>query len=161
MSPMIPRLAILGVLLLVGVGCSSSYRYEMQVINNTKRPLSVGPVLPGSQVVPGWTGPEHIAISAPQLMDQRWGATGAGPLLPGEALYLVREDTPFAQRGRLRVYDGDRTIKDLVSISDGDPDRVDILVFPGRNAFIINSSGGRLTAQPTPWQELPPRSSGK
>ena len=44
----------------------------------------------------------------------------------------------------LRIYAGTPTIDEMVAYSKDDPDRLDIYLWPGRNAYVIRSGSGRL-----------------
>jgi hypothetical protein len=145
------RYALALLLAALACGCGNpTYLYEVQVKNGTKQPLSVGLVKAGRDAIERWAGPEHIAIGAPELMDRKWGFL----VQPGFATALPPVEGPVG--GRLRVYVGDRPIKELLTVNQGDPDRLDIVLTPGRSAYEVHTRTGKLQADTVPWTEPPP-----
>ena len=142
---------IVAVMLMAGVvGCASTKAtFEVRVDNDTDRPISVGLVKEAAGVRPaaemGWVAPEDIAIHAPELSRRAWGVV----VPPGRSAVIGPQtgDFPLGLLASLRVYEGDHVIDELLLMSRGDPDRLDIDIMPGRSGYTIRIIGGRLTAR--------------
>jgi len=126
-------------------GCTTpSQSYEVEVINKTAGPLSVGLVRSGA-AASGWTGPEHVLMGAPALAHKRWGA-----LIPPGRSKVVAAEGGFTTGVYFRAYASDGTIEELASFDSKSIDRLDEPVRPGRSAYAVTDRTGRLTADEVP-----------
>ena len=137
-------------------GCSSTRTevFEVTVKNNTRQPLSAGLVKNGP-IESHWNAPSQIAIHEPTMVKKHWGTL----IEPGQTATLGPQNGKFSEGivAFLRVYMGDETIEELLSVSSNSPLRVDVPLYPGKSAFVITYEAGRLKAeaaeQPSPPQK--------
>lgn len=123
--------------------CSTPKRtYQVEVMNISSVPLSVGLVKTGGSVQQGFTAPEHVAINAPDLVSKKWG-TLVGP---GQTKVIGPIKGKFEPNSDavLRVYAGDLAVDQLIAYGKKDPGRLDIFVPPGRSGFVIDQRSGVL-----------------
>lgn len=128
------------------VGCQTTGNFTVGVINRTNEPLSVGLVKDGPPAEAYWASPTQIGISAPNLNERKWGT-----LVPAGQQAIIGPVKGKFDRGVtafLRIYSGDRTISELLAISPGSPDRIDVPLDNGRTDLVITREGTRLTATP-------------
>ena len=133
-------------LVLVGMGCSSTktYSFQVSVKNDTTRPLTVWLVKEGPPEEQGWRSPEQLARSVPQ-QEERIG----GRMLPPGKTADTGTVTGKFQPGSyawLRVYDGPQHLSEILAISRGNPSRLDIPLDPGVTRIIIKDKAGRISA---------------
>ncbi len=134
-------------------GCAqTTYPYEVQIVNRTSTIISAGLVMPGDEAVPGFIGPDQVALAAPDQMHKKWGA----PITPQPPfdVAIVRGEGPFATGPVLRVYSAYKSVGELVGYVNGDSGRADAPCPSGRHAFVVTSANGRLTATPIAWQNI-------
>ena len=128
---------------LLALGCAKQQSYQVAVRNETEGPLTVGLVKEGGTFESEWASPEEIAAATRADEQRKWdsatvrqGQTGvAGPIegtFGGDA------------RAVLRVYAGGEEMDELMAISRGSPDRIDVPLRPGKNAIIVRREKGRL-----------------
>ena len=136
------RIAILFLLFLPACTQYQTRSFEIAVKNETARPIAIGLVKNGPPQEEGWIAPHEVAIMAPQLADRKWGLV----ILPGEGKTMGPYSGKFdaGTQAILRIYAGTPTIDEMVAYSKDDPDRLDIYLWPGRNAYVIRSGSGRL-----------------
>ncbi|MCC6240209.1 MAG: hypothetical protein IT448_07935 [Phycisphaerales bacterium] len=129
------------------VGCTYSGQFTVGVVNKTDQPLSVGLVKNGPPLQPDWASPLDISLSQPNLTQQKWGTL----VPPGQAVVIGPQPGEFSKNvvAVLRVYRGDLPVDDLLAISPGSRDRLDIPLDNGSSGFIIEANENGLTAQPT------------
>ena len=137
------KLFLLASLLLLPACASAEKRTcQITVKNETAHPLSLGLVKNGPPTEDGWIAPHEVAMMAPQLADRHWGWV----LGPGE----TKTFGPYAghfdpgTHAILRVYGGTPTIDEMLAFSKDDPERLDIYLWPGKNAYVIRFGNGRL-----------------
>ncbi len=138
-------------------GCTSTPRYvfDVQVANQTHDLIHVGLVKrvpPGQAVVAEWTGPEHVAMGAPQLLGHKWGTA----LKAGEGVTFGSREADFSDGTYLRAYRSDGTTEELLGFTQDDPGRADVPIYPGRNSFEIVVEKGRLSARSIGWNAAAP-----
>ncbi len=145
---MLIRTLCLIVLMLVSVGCTYSGRFTVGVVNQTDQPLSVGLVKNGPPTEPAWASPFEIHMANPHLSGRKWGTL----VPPGEAVVIGPQSGKFAPNvvAVLRVYVGDLPVEDLLAISPGSRDRLDIPIDNGASGFVIRQGPQGLTASPAP-----------
>lgn len=140
-------------LLLITLGGCNSTRteqFDVTVHNQTPHPLTLSLAKDGPPYEAVWAAPEDIAIESPKLREQ-WRQTAGGMtgLPPGRTVDLKKLTGRFDQdtHGYLRAYAGDLTISQMLSMSRGSPDRVDVQLVPGFNEITIVLEGTHLKAQ--------------
>lgn len=154
---MLSRLIIAVFVGLFTIGCMQAPKatFEVQIINETDKTISVGLVkdAPRSLVLnagrplseDGWAAPEDIERQAPQLTERHWGE-----LIPPKGRKVLGPKTgefPAGLTAVLRVYTGDHSVDELLAVGRSDADRLDVSLWPGRSSFVITEVGGRLTAK--------------
>jgi hypothetical protein len=132
---------------LLALGCARQQSYQVAVRNESEAPLTVGLVKEGGTFESEWASPEEIAAATRADEQRKWdaatvqrGQTGvAGP---------IKGTFGDDARAVLRVYAGgaemDEEMDELMAISRGSPDRIDVPLRPGRNAIIVRREKGRL-----------------
>jgi hypothetical protein len=139
----LPALAFLLCPLLPG-GCASEHSFDVSVKNATDRPLTIGFVKLGAQASEDWASPESFALLPPSRQPINWGVVIDPHTIASRHVTGSFEPGTEAQ---LRVYGGARTLSDLLAISRGTGDRLDLMLIPdARNDFIITYPDGRLAA---------------
>ncbi len=118
--------------------------FEISVKNETVRPISVGLVKNGPPTEEGWIAPHEVAMMAPQLTDRKWGLV----IEPGQTKVLGPHSGKFQAgvQAILRIYAGTPTIEEMLSFSRGDPERLDIYLWPGKSGYVIRYDGGRISS---------------
>lgn len=141
-------LAILSVMFFV-VGCGpETKQYKVALKNDTPQPLLIGLAKSDGPFEELWASPEELAISDAQGAQRLWGRV----VPPGKSASTPIVSGKFypGDGGWLRIYAGigKRSVdfSGLLAISRGDPNRLDIRLQPGYNAFIIRDTDGNLTA---------------
>jgi hypothetical protein len=129
--------------LLLVVGCTPTYSFQVAVRNETKGPVTMGLVKEGGRGQPQWRTPESAAMGAEAGNERAWDSI---VVPPGKTGYAGPVKGKFENDSRavLRVYAGDLDLSDVLAISRGSPNRADIALEEGRNAIIVKESGGRL-----------------
>lgn len=142
------RLATLMLLLLpalpLALGCAPTRTFEIAVRNETVQPITVGVSKEGGRYEPQWASPEDAALRTRGDNDNGWSSVVVPPGKTGVA-GPVKGKFPRGAEAVLRVYAGDLRLSDVLAISRGSPDRVDVPLSPGRNAIIIRLDGKRLS----------------
>ena len=141
----------IGAVLMIGLlaGCQSGPAnevYHIAVTNQTDQPLTVGLAYPQGDYE-GWATPEQIAIARPDLMDRKWGLE---VLPPDKGVVLVGIKGP-PEGAWLRVYEGNKTITQLMAVGARSADRLDLPLRPGKNRYVITNPKVRLEAQRADW----------
>jgi hypothetical protein len=130
-------------------GCATTRHYQVILKNQTPEALTIGLAKNGGPAERDWVTPEELAIVNPQGADRPWGAV----VPPGKtASQSVTGKFYDGEAAFLRVY-SDGNLKrvgfsDLLAISRGAPNRLDLRIEPGRNAFIIRDERGVLQGLP-------------
>jgi hypothetical protein len=138
----VKRFAIFLLLLLPACTQYQTHSFEISLKNETAGPISAGLVKNGPPTEDGWIAPHEVAMMAPQLADRKWGWVVA----PGESKTFGPHNGKFAPQVHaiLRVYAGTPTIDEMISYSRDDPERLDIYLWPGKNAYVIRNQSGKL-----------------
>jgi hypothetical protein len=130
-------------LMLLGVvaGCSRTDKFDVSVRNETTGPLTLALTKDGPPFERLWAGPEDLAIESPRADEQH----GFVVLPPGKDADVSIEGKFDSQtRGYLRVYRGDLAISDMNAIGKSSPNRLDLMLTPGPNRFVIVDADGKL-----------------
>ena len=139
--------SVLALIALVGCSGTRTEKFDVLIKNEASKPVTISLAKNGPPFEPAWASPEDVAIESPRN-DEKWGIAA---LPPGKEA-SVSLDGRFepSTRGYLRVYAGDLTISEMLAVSRGSPDRLDLPLSPGRNAFVITDAGGTLKASEGP-----------
>jgi hypothetical protein len=131
-------------LLTFAAACSTAHKrtYQVEVMNISSVPLSVGLVKTGGSVQEGFTAPEHVAINAPDLVSKKWGTL----VKPGQTRLIGPAKGKFEPNSEaiLRIYAGDLAVDQLIAYGRKDPGRLDIYIPPGASTFVIDQRNGVL-----------------
>jgi hypothetical protein len=146
-------LPLLTLLPLLSLACGPKERtYSVAVRNGTERPITIGLAKEGGgPYEPVWAAPEEMAMEPasrqpdPRVMGRSWGVT-VPPGKRGEA-GPVKGTFGSGARAMLRVYSGDLTMPEVLAVSRGSPNRVDVELHEGANAYTIQNRGGKLVAE--------------
>jgi hypothetical protein len=147
----VPRLFLLLLACVAFTGCSRTDTFDIAVRNDTAGPLTLALAKDGPPYEQTWASPEELAIESPRA-DERHAYL---MLEPGKEGYVtLKGKFDRNTRGYLRAYRGDLQISEMNAIGPASTNRLDLLLRPGPNAFVIMDAGGRLTerrdASPSP-----------
>ena len=133
---------VVAVFLMVLTGCTYKETYRVMLKNETNSPLTVGFVKNGPPAESMWASPEDRAFQTADRDNTRWGE-----VIPAGKTADVQLTGTFHDRIRafLRVYQGTHTTDELLAISRGSGNRLDLILDPTRpNGFIISNKSGKL-----------------
>jgi hypothetical protein len=130
---------------LVG-GCSSVRKrdYEVNVTNESSKPVTVWLAKNGMPYEPGWKAPEDLAIEFPGKDEPI-----AGVVVPaGKTASTGKVTGQFAPGvdAILRVYLGQKKFAELLAVNRDSPDRIDIALKPGINDVLVTDRGAGIGA---------------
>jgi hypothetical protein len=147
------RITALLVLAMLLSGCGPrKEQFDVFVKNDTKNVLSIGFTKDN--------GPDQDIFMPPEFMalDDKIDASKTGwglALSPGKTA-TPNKDKPVValldDKGGnvyLRIYRGEIPLSDMIGISRGSPNRLDIVLTPGESHFSITEKDGRLIANKT------------
>jgi hypothetical protein len=140
-----PIVVLLGVVLVL-VGCAQKESYQVDVTNELDQPVTVWLTKSGPPYERPWRPPEQVAMERPGEEE----VVGGVVVPPGKSAYTPTMKGQFASDvdAILRVYVGERAMSELLSMSRGSPDRVDVVLKPGKNRLIVRERDGRLVVDP-------------
>lgn len=127
------------------VGCAQTRTYQVSVANHTSEPITFGLVKEGEPFERQWESPEDAAINEEHPNSAMWDT-----IAPGRTAVSNPVQGKFA-RGAvavLRVYLGKLTLPEILAVSRGQPNRIDVPLHPGMNAFHVTDESGHFTATP-------------
>lgn len=132
---------LLVALLVFAPGCSTrTETYDLTVHNRSSKPVIVWLTKNGPPYdEPGWKSPEVIAIES-NVQEPK-----AGVLIPpGQSAETGAVKGTFAGRTAavLRVYTGSQKFNELLAMSEGSPDRKDVVLRPGASEIVIENGQG-------------------
>ena len=142
LSPSLP-LSLPLLLLVSAVGCAENHTFRVAVRNETERPVTAGLAKDGGRYEPQWAAPEDVVVRTRSENERGWDSV---VVPPGETRSAGPVTGDFAGDARavLRVYAGDLELSEVLSVSRGSPDRLDVPLEPGRNAIVVREEKGRL-----------------
>ncbi len=127
-------------------GCAETRRYNVEVLNRTQAPLTIGLAKQGPPFEAHLASPEQAAVGTPSSDETLWPST---VVEPGKVGY-TRIEGKFDKRSvlELRVYAGKRGLSDVLAVPRGAGDRIDTTLAPepSRNKFVVARENGRLAA---------------
>jgi hypothetical protein len=127
----------------LAMGCSHSRTYQVSVTNQTAEPITFGLVKQGDPFEQKWASPEDAAIYGDKPSAETWGAIG-----PGKTATSVQVKGKFRSNAEayLRVYEGKLDLPEILAVSRGQPNRLDLPLTPGYNKFVIVDENGHFIA---------------
>lgn len=137
---------------LTACGCTSTRTdtFDVEIRNDTAGPVTLSLAKDGPPYEPTWATPEDVAIESPKRREE-WagGPSGMGVVPPGKTASVKGLTGRFdgGSSGFLRAYAGDLTISQMLSKSNGSPDRVDVPLAPGANRIVLVEKSGRITVE--------------
>ena len=130
-------------LLFVLAGCATTRTYQVSVKNQTGDAITIGLVKEGEPTERAWVSPEDAAIHGVTPSPEMWAAippektADAGPVKGRFKAHAIAV---------LRVYDGKLSLSDILAISRGQRNRIDIPLHSGLNRVIVTDADGRFSA---------------
>jgi hypothetical protein len=132
-------------LFMISLGCTQQ-DFELSLTNHTDQPLTIGVVKDGPPYEKDLASPGEWAIDTRLDSMPPWGHL----LPPGRTMDSGKfsGSFPAGTRAYLRVYRGQHTNAELIGISESSIDRIDVLLFPGKNQLAIESTPqGQMNAK--------------
>jgi hypothetical protein len=144
-----PVLALLTGFVLVAGGCSSVEKrtYSVDVLNDSRVPVTVWVTKNGPVYEDDWKSPEQLAIETRKAGEQIAGVV----IPPGKTASFGPVEGKFAYSTQaiLRVYVGEHTFSELLAMSSDSRDRRDLELHTGHNSFQIVNRGGAMLVERT------------
>ena len=134
---------------LLMIGCSNEERaFQVSVQNKTSKPISMWTIKENGPDELQWVSPEQLAMMPNPPIDEKLPRQ----VIPPEALAvsqtpLVGEFDKLRGRAYLRIYEGTPTLSEMLAIDRGSMTRLDLLLQPGTNSFVIENKTGILAAR--------------
>jgi hypothetical protein len=128
-------------------GCAKDTKYDYSVVVDNQSDRAVTVWLTTNRPINNtqWMSPEEVAIISPSIAMPANrvvippGGTGStGP---------IKGKFPPNVEAVLRIYVGERSFDELLAMSRGNPNRVDLRLPVGANPVTISQQGGRIVAQ--------------
>jgi hypothetical protein len=128
----------MGILTLAG-GCAKTMVYDVSVKNGGGHPITIWLTKDGPPAEAGWLSPEQLASDPGQPGDAVAGVT----VPPGKTASTGRIKGDFASgtNAILRIYEGEQKLADVLAISRGNPNRIDVILPPGKSDWTVQDSG--------------------
>src|SRR5688572_28635538 len=140
------RTLALTVLAALLAGCGGkSQSYQVILRNESPRSVTVWLTKSGPPDEPGWKAPEDVAIESLGAKEPLGGVI-IPPGKTGETK-KVRGTFPEGTDAILRVYLGQLPFDDLLAISKGSPNRIDVVLRPGTNELTVRDSRGETVVE--------------
>ena len=138
----IPFAVVLGLV----VGCSSQTQtYSISLKNDLPRPITIALTKSGTPLEAQWAAPEDVVARRVTPED----ATGIQIIKPGKTASVKNIGGHFDKGSEavLRVYAGPMDFKEMLNTAPG-PNRVDVLLAPGRNDLVAREGPNGLRVEP-------------
>ncbi len=134
----ISLLLLMGLLLGVG-GCAKSLMYDVSVTNDGSHPVTIWLTKDGPPDEAAWLSPEQVAFDPKLAGDVIAGVT----VPPGKTASTgtIKGDFSSGANAILRVYEGKLTIAEILAISRGNPNRIDVVLPPGVSHWVVDDNG--------------------
>ena len=130
--------------LLIGCG-GRSQSYQVILHNESPKSVTVWLTKSGPPSEPGWKAPEDVAIESLGA-DEPLGGVIIPPGKTGETKKL-RGTFPEGTDAILRVYIGQLAFDDLLAVSRGSPNRIDVVLTPGTNELTVRDRRGEIVVE--------------
>lgn len=131
-------LAIAGLLSVVGCG-PTTREYSISVKNTYDQPMTIVLTKDGPPMDLSWLPPEDLAAMLNAPPEARVNGVVIPPGKSADQTRTSKFDS--STNAVLRIYNGEQTPMTMVGVSRGSPNRQDILLNPGPNAFVIDKNG--------------------
>ena len=141
-----PRAFVLPIVLFIAGGCAQTRTYYVAVMNKTDRPLTIGYAKIGGPLEPALASPEEAGVLAPGAKEDIWPSAIAAPGKLAESKVEGKFDS--GSELTLRVYSGKLDLSQVLAVSRGSANRLDLPLAPGINRFTVRSEVGKLVADP-------------
>ena len=144
MTRILPMIVLL--VMVLPPGCAPKESYQVDVKNDLDTPVIVWLTKSGPPYEGPWRPPEEVALDRPGEEE----VVGGVVVPPGKGAYSpeMRGEFPPGIDAVLRVYAGEREMSELLAMSRGSPDRVDVVLRPGKNRLVVRERDGRLVVEP-------------
>jgi hypothetical protein len=153
MKSRLPLFVLCVALLGMSVGCMTEKRvYQVSVKNDLAEPITVCLVKEYGPVEKGWESPEDVAVSHPITDDFLPSIVVA----PGKSRSSAPVEGSFDKvkgRAYLRVYLGTPTLTEMLAIGKGSLSRLDLLLQPGTNSYVVDEEVGKIVGNRVPSTE--------
>jgi len=129
----------IGLMLLVG--CTSTRTYSVVVRNDSLQPMTLWLTKDGPPAELGWLSPEQLDRSG---LAKNWPTDELGKVVPPGKVAELRPIEGHFDSGTsavLRIYHGQLTFDHILAISQGSPNRADMMLEPGDNRIRIDKDG--------------------
>lgn len=140
------RCSLLAMVAFLVGGCAMNQTrtYEVSVKNQLARPITIWLTKDGPPAEAGWKSPEHLSMEVPGQEERIPGIV----VPPGKTANTGAVKGQFAPEthGVLRVYGGQLTFSQILAVSRGSTERLDVVLHPGPNAIVIEQREGRISA---------------
>ena len=139
------KIAALSLILLI-VGCHSveNRSYDVNVKNDSIKPVTIWLTKNGPPWEAGWKSPEDLAIESPKN-DERIAGVVVPPGKTASTGKIAGQFEPHVD-AILRVYLGQKTFDDLLAVSHDSPDRIEVVLKPGVNQIVVRDDNGSIKA---------------
>jgi hypothetical protein len=146
--PLRRSLTCLSMIALACAGCAQTRRYNVQVLNRTNDPITIGLAKEGRPFEPQLASPEELALGTPASDENLWPSE---VVAPGRVAY-TRVEGKFDGKSELllRVYAGKRTLSEILAVPRGSGERVETVLRPepALNKIVVTRQENRLQAEP-------------
>jgi hypothetical protein len=133
-------------LLFLIVGCQSieNRTYDVNVVNDSAKPVTIWLTKNGPAYEDGWRSPEDLAIQSPRMNEKIAGVV----VQPGKTASTGPIAGQFAPHvdAILRVYLGQKTFDEILAINRDSLDRIDVVLKPGANRIAVSDNGSGVNA---------------
>jgi hypothetical protein len=140
---------LLLVLMMFAVGCSGpTQTYQVTLRNDLTQPITVWLTKSGPPAEANWLSPEQVAVG-----EGPPGGRMAGTAVPsGKTAETpkISGKLPAGTSAILRVYVGQHTLDELLAMSRGNSNRLDVPLSPGDSNLIVRERDGKLVAEQSP-----------
>lgn len=144
---LLARLLVCGLFSMISLACAAKGEqrsFSLEVTNKADRPITVGLSKMNGPVEVDWESPEDRALMDPKLTGLGWGVI----VPPGRSASINVTGEFFSNAsGYLRVYNGGLRLSEILAISKGSGNRLDILLQEGQSVFEVRAQGSYLVAQ--------------
>jgi hypothetical protein len=129
------------------IGCAGrTQTYDISVKNDLDQPITVWLTKNGPPAEASWLSPEDLAMS----QNPRGEKIAGRAVPPGKTAETgaIKGKFPSGTDAILRIYLGQHTLDELLSIGRKDTNRVEVVLSPGKSNLIVRQRDGKLAAEP-------------
>jgi hypothetical protein len=126
------------------MGCATrTETFDVTVRNDSRQDIIAWTTKVGGPEEEGWRSPESIAINF-VVDDEELGGVIIPPGQTGSTGKDKAKLNPDAY-AVLRIYRGRMKLSEMLANGKGSPDRIDVVLRPGANRFIVTDADGKLS----------------